>query len=1231
MNQMQKKRLDIFDLLIGALLIAMILLAPLPFGSASPWAKSAVFLLALYMTAFWLLQCARRGRIKLCPSPLWFFIPAVMLVAGLQLVPLPPGVLQALSPATAEAYAQTLEGWPESGEARTLSLNPHATLTTLAHWTALALIVIVVMNTVRTRSQITALVVALVAAGSFQVLYGFAEQFSGHKHVFWNAREYHLNAVTGTFHNKNHFAGLLEMIVPVSIGLLIALNPWRNRGALIRARIIHYFSAAGTNRQIMLGVCVCLMILGIFFSLSRAGILSAVGSWAGFAVVLSLAAGFRKYTVVLLFVVLLTLCLSMGIGAELVIDGIEDAASGESSSWVDRVNLWQSGLAMTETFPLLGAGLGTFAVVFERFQSMRFGDRYADFLHNDWLQVFCELGLIGGLLVVSGVILVLYRLLRKTFMIHDPYCRWMALGCMMGVAAMLLHSVFDYNLYKITSNGIVFAVILGLWHAAVSLHQRQGGAEGRYVEIPLPSRGIGWAIVGLACLVLAVPAAWAIRTGSSDIYFNRFLACPEINGRTDAYHFLPVNEEEYARSDENLGRALALNPQNPRHRFYASLNELARADEKVKEKAGEMAQAILGSEMQSCDPGGYQNIVDSLVDCLKPQMSGENKPHLLEAEKYLREAVDLSPCVAPYHLRLASVISQLNQAESSLHSSMDSIGQAKVALWLAPNKPYALFEVGQVCTAAGFAPDGLKRKEEYLEFAATCFKSAIKADPEYADPVYALVQASMGDKDALMRVTPDTIPGYEKLIDTLWQSGLWNDVLTCLDAARQLLGHENRTEAVVVDEQSPLWRGRYMSRDSEAFKRISREESMRDISNKRCTVLGILGDWNERAIEVSRHGRLMRKSVEEWLHQARELRKKGRYDESLSLYLKSLQRDWGNHEALLEAASIACLPNTLDNLPSWNRPIDLLFRVVIHSEELSESVLKKTLEILDSLRLEENEDHLMGELIRGAACVLAGRIDEGRYLLENLAPRAEQIGESWRQRHLVWHYLGKIYEKMGEEDLATSAYRKVIRDVPTHVEALEKLALLEDEDRSLEGSETGNEGRVFVTNRLEDITPEIPCRVNFGGKIELLGLSLSLEETEDSSEKAWYMTYYWRFKDRMQEGSYPVIQFCDESWQVRFHDNHQTRYMNDRIYPVNFPRTGEIVKEKRRLSGDPGKAKYLRISIYSANPGQPGATYLTHDGGDIPFTTTVEALASGSHTEAPRSPAGPEKETSKVD
>ncbi|UCD57685.1 MAG: hypothetical protein JSV16_00835, partial [Candidatus Hydrogenedentota bacterium] len=227
-------RTDGFDILIEAILIVMIVLPPLALGSVAPWARSVSFFLAVILLALWFTQGAWRGRLLLARNSIWLFILAFFALAFVQLIPFSPDTVKSISPGTWQCYARALADYPGSGEARSLSLCPYATGTEIIRLATLTIVFLIVINVVRTRWQAVGIILALAAIGSFEAMYGFAEQFSGHKHIFWLPRRYHLAAVTGTFLNKNHFAGLLEMIVPVSLGLLFAIGRRRAEGRAIR-------------------------------------------------------------------------------------------------------------------------------------------------------------------------------------------------------------------------------------------------------------------------------------------------------------------------------------------------------------------------------------------------------------------------------------------------------------------------------------------------------------------------------------------------------------------------------------------------------------------------------------------------------------------------------------------------------------------------------------------------------------------------------------------------------------------------------------------------------------------------------------------------------------------------------------------------------------------------------------------------------------------------------------
>ena len=62
------------------------------------------------------------------------------------------------------------------------------------------------------------LVAWLLILGTFEAVYGLVQYLSGWQRIFVYAKKYNLEEATGTYINRNHFAGFLEMVIPLWTG-----------------------------------------------------------------------------------------------------------------------------------------------------------------------------------------------------------------------------------------------------------------------------------------------------------------------------------------------------------------------------------------------------------------------------------------------------------------------------------------------------------------------------------------------------------------------------------------------------------------------------------------------------------------------------------------------------------------------------------------------------------------------------------------------------------------------------------------------------------------------------------------------------------------------------------------------------------------------------------------------------------------------------------------------------
>jgi len=133
-----------------------------------------------------------------------------------------------------------------------------------------------------------------------------------------------------------------------------------------------------------------------------------------------------------------------------------------------RFGYYGNTLKYLRAFPA-GTGLRTFAQAYPMFET-RYEPGLLDHAHNDYLEAMAESGAVGGgaliLFAVTGVVWVFLRWLGR----RDPLARGIALGALLGVVALLLHSFTDFNL-RIPANAVFFVALFAL--AARALEVRE--------------------------------------------------------------------------------------------------------------------------------------------------------------------------------------------------------------------------------------------------------------------------------------------------------------------------------------------------------------------------------------------------------------------------------------------------------------------------------------------------------------------------------------------------------------------------------------------------------------------------------------------------------------------------------------------------------------------------------------------------------------------------------------
>lgn len=495
-------------LLYGVTMLAV--LAPLPFGAVEEHWSAALVFVSLGLGVLWLAWRSRRGLPALpLREPL---LVAAALLAGavlLQLLPMPAAALEVLSPRAAGLRAELMPPEGASGAWSPLSMYPWATRQALLRFVSYALIALITMDLASAVRARQVLVGALVAGGAFQAAYGLGEFLSGRQQIFGYVKQHYLEMATGTFINKNHYAGYLAMLLPVTLALAVAAFP--RSAAPERLSFLRKVAALPGRemfRAVMVLLLAVLMGTAVIASRSRAGIVVALAGIL--AVGLYTAVRARRFglaTASVAAAAATILVFSQGRGQE-VMEAFRNVPGAFNGGELGRWPIWTQAAGMVPAFPLWGVGLGAFQYVFPGFRTGGPGV-FLSHAHNDYLELLVETGVVGALAFGAGLFLVIFSAFRRREGRSDFGPFGPAAGA--GVLVVALHALVDFSL-AIPAVALTCAILAGLflaWRRPAAPEPAAGGTPGRSWLPAMAAPAAGMALV-------AVVAAAPVLAGSAE-------------------------------------------------------------------------------------------------------------------------------------------------------------------------------------------------------------------------------------------------------------------------------------------------------------------------------------------------------------------------------------------------------------------------------------------------------------------------------------------------------------------------------------------------------------------------------------------------------------------------------------------------------------------------------------------------------------------------------------------
>lgn len=394
-----------------AVLFATAFAAPLAFGAVQQWAWAGLILAAAAAILIWSAACIRSREIVAAWTPL--YVPMLLLM-GL-------GLWQYMTGRTEDAIG-----------------TREALLKAIAYFVILA-------GTCTASSTVSAKFWATLGWAitfyTFTIsLFAIIQFFSSPQRIFWTVIPTFGGAIFGPYVNHNHYAGLMEMLIPLTGGF--------------------FLSRRSSPSEQAVAFVVVLAVVSVLISGSRGGA-AAILAEAVIGAIVALghqrsASVWLKFGVVAITIALLVAWLV----PESVAQRYQFTVRRPDVSLADRAAIARDGVQMLKARPLAGFGLGSFATSYPRYQSI-VTDLLIDHAHDDYVEALAETGLLGGALIAVALSIFGAAAWRNFLTKPVDAALWLRFGATLGCCGMLIHSAFDFNLH-IPANAVWMALCVGL-------------------------------------------------------------------------------------------------------------------------------------------------------------------------------------------------------------------------------------------------------------------------------------------------------------------------------------------------------------------------------------------------------------------------------------------------------------------------------------------------------------------------------------------------------------------------------------------------------------------------------------------------------------------------------------------------------------------------------------------------------------------------------------------------
>ena len=254
------------------------------------------------------------------------------------------------------------------------------------------------------RQFIDLMVNTMIIIGFFVAVFGLIQRWTSDNKMYWIIPA--PGCLFGPFVSYNHFAGFMELCIPLAIaGFFAQISTISLSGiAGFRNKCVYLLSQQA-HKTILYLFSAIIMMTALFFCLSRGGIMSFLAAILVYCCsIMYVSQGPRRMTffVLIICVAALVSVMLAWIGPDVIMSRFHyiQQVIHEPILNQTRPRMWLDTCAIFRDYPVTGCGLETFGHVYPRYRTVTDTVLFARYPENEYIQMAAEMGIVGILFLI---------------------------------------------------------------------------------------------------------------------------------------------------------------------------------------------------------------------------------------------------------------------------------------------------------------------------------------------------------------------------------------------------------------------------------------------------------------------------------------------------------------------------------------------------------------------------------------------------------------------------------------------------------------------------------------------------------------------------------------------------------------------------------------------------------------------------------------------------------------